>query len=229
MTDENTGEDTDDWHERSPLTDAESVFKHATGVYTVDGEPRDRGIFTHADREYIIGEREYNSRQQQFNVHSRQLKRVGDALQDIQMLPWIEDETKAEFFEDSPPAFLHRVLRDLTKFIYAGSGRDTALVENAVMSAISESEAAKGGGTLRSVDVDISIDHAPDPTVAMALVEDGEYDRLTLEQIGVLAREGLLDAEDYEHLNWPGLLSDPPAPPEPIGEEEEDRDTEDES
>lgn len=212
-----------------PFEDAIDAHRHATGVY-VDGEPRDRGIFTHADREQIIQLREFDSPQQRSNVRGRQVQRVLDALHDIPMLVWLDDLTKERIYDSLDSTFYHRVMRDITQFLYQGSERDTEMVESAVGAGVGDVEFSQGDwNLLRSVDVDITIDLAPDPDVAMELVEAGEYNRLTLEQIGVLVREGLLDEEDYEHLNWMGRPSDAPASPEPIDEEEEETNTTDES
>lgn len=210
MTDDDQPEEP--WHERSILVDAEAAAMHASGVYTSDGEPRGRGIFTHADREYIIGVRESDTPQQRSNVRGRHVQRISDALQDFQLLLRLDDRTKNRIFGENPMVpWAHQTLRDIIRFFYEGMDRDKHIVENAVLSAVWEAESAADEGEVKNVETEITIAQAPDPETALEMFENGEYSRLTLEQIGVLAREGLLDEDDWQKLErWPFGLPDSP-------------------
>jgi hypothetical protein len=202
-------EDSDPWYERNPLMDAKAARKSGSGVYTSDGEDRERGIFTPEGREYIIGVREANSPQQRSNVRSRQVQRVRDSLKDFQLLLRLDDRTKDRIFGDAPVPFVHQTLRDVVRFFYEGVDRDKEIIEDAVLSAVWEAESAADEGEVKSVDAEVTIEQGPDPDTALEMFENGEYGRLTLEQIGVLAREGLLDEDDWAKLER-GPIPDTP-------------------
>lgn len=206
---------------------SEAVKKQGSGVYTPDGEPRDRGIFTHADREYIIGERQSDTPQQRSNVRGRHVQRLSDAIQDFQLLLRLDDLTKDRIFEGAPVPWVHQTLRDVVRFYYEGMDRDKEIVENAVTSAVWEAEGAADEGEVKTVESKITIEQAPDPETALEMFENGEYTRLTLEQIGVLAREGLLDEDDWQKLEWPAFGEDElPFPPASYGDVEDEDDDE---
>lgn len=190
------------WFERSPLFDLEAAEKFGTGVYRKGGKPRDRGVFTHADREYIIGEREFKSPQHRSNVRSKQLQRITDSFDDVPLLLLLDDRTKERFFDELSPLYAHHTLRDFIRFFYEGMGLEKEIVKDAVLSAIWESESVAAEHDVMSVDVEITIEQGPNLETALEMIEEGEYHRLTFEQIGALARKGLLDADDWEKLDW---------------------------
>lgn len=204
------------WYERNPVFDSEASAMHATGVYTGEGEPRERGIFTHADREYIIGQRETDTPQQRSNVRGRHVQRTKDAIKDFQLLLRLDDRTENRIFDDPPMPWVHQTLRDIVRFYYESNDRDKQIVENAVTSAVWEAESAADEGEIKSVDTGITIEQAPDPETALQIFNNGEYSRLTLEQIGVLAREGLLDEDDWRKLERPAFGDSP------FGEDDEE-------
>lgn len=183
--------------------DPKAAAMYATGVYTSDGDPRDRGIFTHADREYIIGDRESDTPQQRSNVRGRHVQRISDAIQDFQLLLRLDDRTKDRIFGDAAVPWVHQTLRDIVRFYYEGMERDKEIVENAITSAVWEADSAADEGEIKNVDTEITVEKAPDLETALEIFENGEYRRLTLEQIGVLAREGVLDKDDWEKLETP--------------------------
>lgn len=177
-----------------------------------DGKKRERGIFTHSDREAIVGDREYNTRQRRSQVRSRQVQRITDALADFRLLLRLDDLTKRRVFEDVPDTLVDQTLRAIVRFYYqTGMGSDEERLENVVESAVSTSELWSGNERLKSVNVGISIERAPDPKTALEMYKNGEKHELTFEQIGVLVREGLLEEGELAELNWPdGLRYVPP-------------------
>ena len=200
MTEEDPPEEP--WHERNAPKDAEVAAMYAYALYT-DGEPRGRGIFTHVDREYIVGVRESDTPQQRSNVRGKQVQRISDALDDFELLNHLDDRTKDRIFQDAAVPFVHQTLRNIVRFFYEGVDRDKEIVEDAVESAVWEAESAGADGEVKSVDAEVTIEQAPDPHTALEMFKNEEYDRLTLEQIGVLAREGLLEGDDWKKLEWP--------------------------
>lgn len=113
------------------------------------------------------------------------------------MLLHLDDRTKDRIFNDTAGPWIHQTLRDLVRFYYEAIDRDREVVENAVTSAVWEAEGAADEGEIKTVDTEITVKKAPDPETALEIFENGDYNRLTLEQIGVLAREGVLDKDDW--------------------------------
>lgn len=195
MADENNTETDDD----NPLL-APNATPIEDRVYGPEGEPRDRGIFTHPDREYIIGDREHSSPQSKSNVRRKQIERIRNSFQDFELLPLLDDRVKERLFEDMSPAFAHQTLQDLIRFYYEGFDRNRTIIKDAVHTGLAEAEAeAAAIEGIKRVTVDINIDRS-NPQKALSKIEEGDPGRLWDQEIAMLARRGLLEKKHLEEL-----------------------------
>lgn len=188
------------------VADAVRKMKAEEGV-----EERPRGVFSHADREYLWGIKDFDWEQSESNARSRIRERIINGVRDFLHLPGLQDRDREMIFDELAPNEVSGRVSSLLEFVYLGMGRDTDALERIVENAVYNAERAAGdGGTysggVSTVEVSIDIDRHPDVEEIHDRLESGEGHRLTNAEVGLLLREGYLDPEDVERLEAPGGL-----------------------
>jgi hypothetical protein len=188
-----------------------------------DDDTRDRGILTKADRKYLRGERDLTKG----SASNRRMKirnRVMNALADFELLTHnLAPGDRKQLFEIDPDSIREEhasegvtvkkeergigFLENIVMFVYMVCrdwGLDfEALIERAVRKA-ETSIWLKGQFNQRddvhTVQVTVDLKQNPDIDIenAMKRFESGE--ELTLEEIGALVRENMVDDEDLAEL-----------------------------
>ena len=172
-------------------------------------EKRPRGLLSHADREFLLGEREYEHPQTAANRRQEIRERVVHAFADFPLL-WIylpESERTKIFSEELPERDLQLFLESMLVFLYQGIEHDTErfeeLIESAVYLGENTGKLGRWVGEATDVDVSIDIEYNPDLDRLEKRLEQGDGATLTPSEIGVLVRAGKLSPEDLEALEDP--------------------------
>jgi hypothetical protein len=166
---------------------------------------RDRGLFTTTDREFLLGIKQYDHEQSKINKRRDIRNRVQDGFIDLQLLERISNSDREKIFSQIESGELHESIARLIAFVYTGLDGNTAAIEQMIESGLFKAERGDitgYGGGAKDVDVDIDLKFEYDVDEIYQRFKRGYTDDLTPAQIGVLVREGRLDAEDYEKLSW---------------------------
>lgn len=213
---------TEDKDEFDPVIWAET----AVGARDGSGEKRPRGLLSHDDRLFVAGMKEFEWQQSESNARRRVIERVTQGFVDFSMLRWLEQREAEEVLEELGEDDLHRWVADLVTFVYQATGGDADALSSMIEAGVlhgENTELGKGpaqgntvhphSGGASNVDVSIQIERNPDVERIYDQFQEGGGDDLTPKEIGVLVREGRLDADDLEELQTWGLqLSGPPNP-----------------
>lgn len=170
---------------------------------------RPRGILSHADREFLLGEREYEHPQTAANRRQEIRERILHGFADFPLL-WIyllESERTKIFTEELAERDLQHYLESIFAFIYQGIEHDTErfeeLTESAVYMGENTGKLGRWVGEATDVDVSIDIEYNPDLDRLEERLEQGDGADLTPSEIGVLVRAGKLTPDDLEALEDP--------------------------
>jgi len=180
-------------------------------LYDTDGEPRNQGVFTKDDRQYLIGEKEYSLRQGRYRRRKNMADRVTNTFTDFQLLHLLDSVTVNKIFGDAGRPWIHQTLRDLIAFYYVNAveNEPDTLIEDAVEAAIHQAESSRDDRRSGFISVDLTIEKGPDIETARRLLDQGRQQDLTLQQIGALVREGEIETSELEDLAGP---TNPPTP-----------------
>jgi hypothetical protein len=206
--------------------DAEMWAEVAVGVRDGDGEQRPRGLLSHDDRLFVAGMKDFEWSQSESNARRRVIERVAQGFVDFSLLRWLSQKEGEDVLEELGEDDLHRRVADLVTFVYQATGGDADALSSMIEAGVlhgENTELGKGpakanavhphSGGASSVDVSIQIERNPDVERIYEQFQETGGDDLTPKEIGVLVREGRLDADDLEELQTWGLgLSGPPDP-----------------
>jgi len=166
---------------------------------------RKRGIFTQSDREFLLGMKKYEHEQSVINKRRDIRNRVKSGFLDLQLLRIISESDRSNIFSQMDKGGVHESVAVFISFIYSGLDGNIDAIEQMVESGLFKAE--QGGvrgyaGGAKNVEVDISLEREYDAEAIYQRLQRGYGDSLTAAEIGVLVREGKLDADEHEELRW---------------------------
>lgn len=201
--------------------DPEEAAHRALGLLDEDGNERPRGLLSHDDRLFVVGQKEFEWSQSESNARRRVIDRVVNGFVDFSLLRYLSQSEAEDVLEELGEDDLHRRVADLITFIYQASDRDVDSLSSIIESGVLHGENtelgrgpfnASGGphsGGASSVDVSIQVERNPDVERIYEQYQEEGGDALTPKEIGVLVREGRLEADDLEELHQWGLGLEP--------------------
>lgn len=187
-----------------------------------DIEKRPRGILSHTDREYLCGLREYEHVQSESNRKQEIRERIANSFVDFQLLSRLHenDEIYKALREELGEEELYRSVEALIAYIYLPGlfqklNTLEKIIERGVYIGVNTGEGDPLVGKADNVDVSIDVDYRSDVDRLVQRLEDEEFNEFTPAEIGVLAQEGKLDANDLDAIENTG-----PKPPFDSSEED---------
>jgi hypothetical protein len=190
---------------------------------------RPRGILSTADREYLVGQREYEHPQSEANRKQDIRKRTVNAILDFALLAeHLPDEEREKVFnelysEDELPDPSSSIISFLYRGLDGDLERLESIVEEGIYIGANSKKIGRWSGEIADINTSIDVEQRPDRSEVIKKFEQGDADQLTPVEIGVLVRTGQLNEDDLRDLERT-------VTPRPIGTEEllEDLDDEDE-
>lgn len=167
---------------------------------------RPRGILSKTDREYLVGDREYEHEQSELNRKQEIRKRIKNGLQDFELLNIYHSVDQRErVFQDLDENELDHYVTSLISYLYKSSRGDVEWLEEnintGVFIGITTYEEGALLGDIKSVSVDINIEYEPDVDQIYEKFTKSDEVPLTPEEIGLLVRHGKLSEDDIEELD----------------------------
>lgn len=165
----------------------------------------DRGIFTKGDRQYLFDEKEYSTDQAKRSKHQDLRTRIQNAILDFNLLREISEQDRRLIFQHHDKGILLESVSMLIAFVYSGLGGDIDFIEAAIERGIFNAERGVMEGYEREttgVEASIELKQEYDAKELYERYRREEGDDLTIEEVGILVREGYLGPEDLEHLKW---------------------------
>lgn len=167
---------------------------------------RPRGILSTTDREYLLGQKEYEHPQSEANRKQDIRERVINAFQDFLILTLMlsAKERKKIFNDEISEKLLQYSLESMVSFVYLGLEEDIKelekIIEMGVYSGANLSKISHWSGEVVDVDTLIDLERRPDRSEVIQKLEQGKTDQLTPAEIGILVRSGKLDESDLDKL-----------------------------
>lgn len=159
----------------------------------VDDAERSRGILTPADREFLIGEREYEHRQTEHKRRNQIRERVYQSLLDLSFLFQYMDDSDLDRVFTPPPnhqAAFDDVLADALGLLYYEQSPDRPF-EMLLRRGVSRAERKYAGSDAFDVEVDFDV-RRTSPTQGLEdiveQIERGEYGELAPEDLRTFIR-----------------------------------------
>lgn len=178
-------------------------------------EDRPRGILSPTDREYLCGLKEYEHAQSEANRRQDIRKRVQNGLEDFVLLWLLLDRNEMELIFDSlDEETIHNSFSSMFAFAYRGLDSDKnwleEIIESGVLLGANYDTSDRREGEATDVEVSIDIEYNPDVDAIYGRLKSEGADQLTPREIGVLVREGKIDAEELAELedsspDFPGV------------------------
>lgn len=167
---------------------------------------RPRGILSKTDREYLVGEREYEHRQSELNRQQDIRKRVENGLQDFELLArYLDRAQRQKIFDEVDEDKIDHYVTSFISFIYRGTERDTEWLEDVIVrgvfDGITSDENGPLMGDIKSISVDIDIEYEPNVDAVYEKFKQENGGPLTPEEIGLLVRHGKVSPEDLKELD----------------------------
>jgi len=176
-------------------------------LYGHEGEDRDRGILSPADREFLLtGGDNLNSDQSRRNARRRIRNRIRNAIIDFDIITrLLADDDKRLVFEEEGewrPAFTSGQ-KSMIEFLYGTLADvekdDTPDFETLLKSGVHDAELSRHEGpALVTVDFDVQTDVQFDIESAQERFQQGES--MTITEIGALMATGEVEGEELEEL-----------------------------
>lgn len=159
-------------------------------------------MFSTADREYLLGMKDFSWKQSAANARSRIRKRIINGMRDLLLFERIEERDREMIFDDLSAGEESVVTEEFLEFVYRGVGYDTDAIEQMVSRAIYNAQIDVEGtdhtGPVSEVVVDIEIERPPSIDEVVERYEEHGWGRLTDAELGLLVRTGNIDLEDVE-------------------------------
>lgn len=162
-----------------------------------------RGIFTKSDREFLCGEKEYEYKQSRSNKLRDIRERATNAILDLQFLLSLRPDQRTKILSDLDHGEFHESIASLIAFAYIGLDENVGAIEQITESGLYRAanwSKQEGDEPIEGVDVDINLVFEYDVDEIYARFQSGKAAELTPAEIGVLVREGKLEADDYDDL-----------------------------
>jgi hypothetical protein len=176
-------------------------------LYGHEGEDRDRGILSPADREFLLtGGDNLSSDQSRRNARRRIRDRIRNAIIDFDIITRLlnEDDKRMVFDEEGEwrPAFTSGQ-KAMIEFLYSSladvENDDAADFETLLKSGVHDAELSRHDGpVLVNVEFDVQTDVQFDIENARERFEQGES--MTIAEIGALMATGEVKGEELEEL-----------------------------
>lgn len=166
---------------------------------------KDRGIFTKGDRQYLLGEKEYSTDQAVRSKHQDIRTRIKNVIFDFNFLRRISQRDRRLIFENMDRGILLQSVSQFVAFIYSGIDGDVEFIEAAVEQGIFNAERGMMEGyegKSTGVEASIELKQEYDAEELYQMYRRGTGSQLTIEEVGILVREGYLESEDLEQLRW---------------------------
>lgn len=205
---------------RTDWRDDPSIFDSIDGIEVdengniTDIEKRPRGILSHTDREYLCGLREYEHVQSEANRKQEIRERIANSFLDFRLLVRLhdDDEQYEALRNELGVENLYRSFESLVAYVFKLGlfhqvGTLEKLIERGVYIGVNTGESEPLAGKAADVETTININYQPHVERLVQQLEDGEVEQFTPAEIGVLAQEGKLDADDLETIENTGAKS----------------------
>jgi len=201
--------------------DPEKAAQRAVGVLDEDFQERPRGMLSHDDRLFVAGMKEFEWAQSESNARRRVIERVANGFQDFGLLRWLNGAEARSLVQEFGESELHRTVAHLITFVYQATDGDADAIESMVETGVlhgENTELGKGPQSARTVhphtggasnvDATIQIERNPEVERIYEQYQEESGESLTPTEIGILVREGRLDADDLQELHWYNAASD---------------------
>lgn len=165
----------------------------------------DRGIFTKGDRQYLLDEKKYSTDQAKRSKHQDLRTRIQNVVLDFNLLRYISEKDRNLIFNHIDRGMLLQSLSEFISFVYSGLEGDVEFIEAAVERGIFNGERGimegyEGDST--GVEASIDLKQEYDADELYERYRSGMGSDLTVEEVGILVREGYFEPEDLERLKW---------------------------
>lgn len=191
--------------DRSLEIDLLALLREDEEESKLDPINRERGALTPADREFLLGQKEFDHPQTYTNTRQRIRERIANALLDFGLLPeHLGSEQRQRIFAEMDDDKLAKSLTHLIYFLYTGLDRDdeefAELLEDGIYYAEQDDDFGGGWltGEIQDVDVSITFERRPDGDQLYERYQAGEP--LSDSEIGALVRSGRLSEDDLTLL-----------------------------
>lgn len=183
----------------------EKLARAAEEIFSEPETDRTRGLFTESDRQFLLGEKEYEYEQSSINKRRDIRNRIHHTFLDFKFLRYLSESERDKLFSELDLREVHEGVSDLIAFVYAGTDGNVHAIEEIVKSGLSKAEVGgfagyKGGVRNVEVDIELTFEHDVEE-IYKRFKQTGGRD-LTPAEVGVLVREGRLDPDEYEQLVW---------------------------
>ncbi|ELY78243.1 hypothetical protein C487_09454 [Natrinema pallidum DSM 3751] len=174
-------------------------------ILAVELPDRPRGLLSTADREYLVGQREYEHPQSEANRKQDIRERIANAFQDFSILvSYLSEDEREKVFNDIGEDQYQDPLASIISFLYLGLDGDLGklekIIEDGIYTGANISKIGQWSGEIADVDTSINVERRPDRSEIIEKFEKGDTDQLTPAEIGILVRSGQLDADDLKEL-----------------------------
>lgn len=165
----------------------------------------DRGIFTKGDRQYLLGDKEYSTDQAKRSKHQDLRTRIQNVILDFNLLSDISEKDRKLIFNHIDRGMLLQSISAFIAFVYSGLEGDVEFIEAAVEQGIFNGERGimdgyEGDSTGVDASIDLKQEYDADELYERYRREMGSD--LTVEEVGILVREGYFEPADLEQLKW---------------------------
>lgn len=195
------------------LTPAEAAAL-AEGEEWPESMERDRGILTDIDRQFIWGTKTYDNKVTRSERRRTIRNRFEDGIRDLSYLTMLSERDRGKVVssiqEAGSPGELRSAIANLISFLYLELD-DVEWFEETVAHGISNAEGElldgettyyTGSSLGADVDVDIEVRRGYNVDEIEERLRAGEEHTLTPAEVGVLVREGRVDPDDLETLDF---------------------------
>jgi len=184
--------------------------KESEPLFTPDDRPR--GILSKADREYLCGLKHYAHAQSEANRKQEIRERVENALKDFTYLWLLLDEEERDLvFKQMGEETVTESFVSMVTFMYLSLDGDVPrfqeVIEDGLLVGANFDTSSRWGGKATDAEVDININYDPDVEMLYRRLKEGNAERLTAAEIGVLARAGKLEEEHLSEIQETETLS----------------------
>lgn len=167
---------------------------------------RDRGIFTETDRLHLWGLKEYDTDQARYQANQRIRERTVDGILDLYYLTMLQDKDRERIRKrlEEESGFRPPYIA-LTQFLYVLLDGEIEWFEEAIRQGVARGEEGLDTADrygMRDVEVNIDVRQGYNITRLKRELESGNVGALSPAEIGVLVREGEIDSEDLEQLEY---------------------------
>lgn len=176
-------------------------------------EERERGILTDVDRQFLLGVKDYKTRQQNSERRGIIRDRIVNAIRDLSYFSKLDEDYRQRVFSavenETGRGELRESVAALIQFLYLGIDADLEWFEETIAHGISNAERElqndgtyyPGSSVDAGVNVDIEVTRGYDVDEIEERLRAGQDHTLTPAEVGVLVREGRIDDEDIWDLS----------------------------